>query len=307
MGPEGNSPDPDYYPFRWKVADAAEDLVALHRGRLLAVLALLLVALTVGAIVFLGGDDDEVVTAPTSDDSTTSTESPDTTPTTSAAPGTSASTTEAPTTTSTTEAPTTTSTTEAPTTTAAPSTTISQRAPASAEQLAGTEPGSVLELAPELIRIVGGLPNDDLADANVALAESTFGGLAVDDVQIVDESFPPPTMTRFRLSAADLFGYNSDVLNAQYLPLVDQVAGAMTANESWTVEVTGHTDDTGPAEGNQRLSERRAQSAANRLIGQGVDPARITVRGLGENEPLVPNDTDANRLRNRRVEFDVTP
>ena len=63
MGTDGT--DPDYYPLRWKVADAVEDLFLLHRGKLLAAIAVLLVLLTIGAVTLFGdNDDDSVVTAP---------------------------------------------------------------------------------------------------------------------------------------------------------------------------------------------------------------------------------------------------
>ncbi|MGI9608000.1 MAG: OmpA family protein, partial [Acidimicrobiales bacterium] len=107
----------------------------------------------------------------------------------------------------------------------------------------------------------------------------------------------------FRLSQPDLFEYNRDTLNAAYTPLVDQLGATLVATPEWNVEVSGHTDDTGPAPGNQRLSERRAPTAASRLIEAGVDPARITVVGRGEDQPIASNDTEDGRLANRRVEF----
>lgn len=298
MGTDGNSPD--YYPFRWKVADAAEDLFALHRRKLLGAFALLLVALTVGAVVIFGGDSEPDGSNVTSGPGTSDNSSPTSTatPTTTAA-----STSTAQPTTST---PSTTATTTTTSTTKAPPSTVSERAPESDAQLNSTEAGAVVEMTDSTITLVGGLPTNALADDTLTIAESTFGDLSIVDAQIVHESFPEPEIVRFRLSAADLFGYNSDDLSATYLSIIDQLGAALVANDAWTVEVTGHTDDTGPSQGNQRLSERRAQSAASRLISQGVEPTRVTVRGLGEDNPIAPNDTEEGRLANRRVEFDVT-
>jgi outer membrane protein OmpA-like peptidoglycan-associated protein len=53
------------------------------------------------------------------------------------------------------------------------------------------------------------------------------------------------------------------------------------------------------------LSDRRAQSAASFLTGEGVDPSRISTAGRGEVEPIATNDTDGGRQLNRRVEVAI--
>ena len=65
----------------------------------------------------------------------------------------------------------------------------------------------------------------------------------------------------------------------------------------------GHTDSTGSEEHNQGLSERRAQSVVNYLVGVGVDASRITALGYGENHPVADNDTTEGRSLNRRVDL----
>ena len=69
-----------------------------------------------------------------------------------------------------------------------------------------------------------------------------------------------------------------------------------------TVRVEGHTDDVGPERFNQVLSELRAHVVALELARLGVDPKRLRPKGFGETRPVAPNDSDANRARNRRVE-----
>ncbi len=297
---------PEYYPLRWKVADAAEDLWALHRAKLfVAALALLVGA---GAIYFVTTRDDSssTETADQVDDANTDPTGLDSgvpladDPATDDDPGDTASTT-----TSTTEAPTTTTEAPATTSTSTTTTTVSPRL-ADAETVASTEAGAVIQLTTSQVRLVGGLPNDAVADETVTLAAAMFPDAEIVDEQIVDPSFSTPDVVTFRLSAPDLFGYNSDQLNAAYLPLIDQIAAAMVAADEWSVEVSGHTDDTGPSDGNQRLSEGRAQSAANRLVAQGVSSGRITVVGRGEEQPIADNGSEAGRLANRRVEFAIT-
>ncbi len=74
-----------------------------------------------------------------------------------------------------------------------------------------------------------------------------------------------------------------------------------------TVDVIGHTDNTGSAEYNQDLSARRAAAVAGVLLEEGVSPARVRSFGRGENEPLATNLTPEGRQANRRVEVIIRP
>jgi outer membrane protein OmpA-like peptidoglycan-associated protein len=69
--------------------------------------------------------------------------------------------------------------------------------------------------------------------------------------------------------------------------------------------VEGHTDSVGGDELNQRLSEQRAGSVREFLIGQGLNDSAITAEGFGKTEPVATNDTPEGRQRNRRVEIVV--
>jgi outer membrane protein OmpA-like peptidoglycan-associated protein len=99
-----------------------------------------------------------------------------------------------------------------------------------------------------------------------------------------------------------LFAYDSaELLPGAYAEL-QRVAGVLNSDTATSIIVEGHTDSDGTREYNQSLSERRANAVRNALISYGVDPARITAYGYGEDRPLVPNDTGYNKQRNRRVE-----
>ena len=63
-----------------------------------------------------------------------------------------------------------------------------------------------------------------------------------------------------------------------------------------------HTDSQGGASSNQRLSERRAKAVREHLIGQGVDGARMTAKGYGEEKPIDTNRTRSGRATTRRVD-----
>ena len=77
----------------------------------------------------------------------------------------------------------------------------------------------------------------------------------------------------------------------------------MKENSKLRIEVRGHSDNIGEASYNQKLSERRADAVAEFMIKQGISPERIKSRGFGMTKPLVPNNSEANRAKNRRTEF----
>lgn len=74
-----------------------------------------------------------------------------------------------------------------------------------------------------------------------------------------------------------------------------------------TLQVVGHTDSDGDAAYNQTLSEGRARSVANILIGNGVPSGRIQTFGRGENQPIASNLTVEGKAQNRRVEIVILP
>ncbi|MGE5786316.1 MAG: OmpA family protein [Myxococcales bacterium] len=87
--------------------------------------------------------------------------------------------------------------------------------------------------------------------------------------------------------------------------LLDQVAQMIKANPDLKVRVEGHTDDTGPRELNQRLSEQRAAAVRRYLVEQGVAPQRLRSQGFGPDKPILNETTPEARAKNRRVEFVV--
>ena len=80
---------------------------------------------------------------------------------------------------------------------------------------------------------------------------------------------------------------------------------AIKACPSTTVRIEGHTDADGDVTRNQRLSENRAKAVSQYLVSAGIDPNRLSAAGLGQTKPIAPNDTEENKVRNRRIEFIV--
>jgi OOP family OmpA-OmpF porin len=103
------------------------------------------------------------------------------------------------------------------------------------------------------------------------------------------------------------FRAGSSALTAASRPILDGVAQSLVANGTIKVEVQGHTDNSGAAATNRRLSQARANSVRNYLISKGVDGARLTAVGYGPDQPKVPNTSAANRAQNRRVELKMIP
>ena len=69
------------------------------------------------------------------------------------------------------------------------------------------------------------------------------------------------------------------------------------------IEIRGHTDSLDDDATNQKLSDGRAASVVTYLASVGIAAGRLQSRGLGESQPIAANDTEKNRLQNRRVEF----
>jgi OmpA-OmpF porin, OOP family len=88
-------------------------------------------------------------------------------------------------------------------------------------------------------------------------------------------------------------------------PLLNSVADIANRCPTVKVEVTGHTDSRGSPEANRELSGQRARSVVAFLVQHSVSASRITATGFGDTRPVAPNDTEANRAKNRRIEFRI--
>ncbi len=86
---------------------------------------------------------------------------------------------------------------------------------------------------------------------------------------------------------------------------LNDVIDLLESEPDKNIRIEGHTDSTGPAALNLRLSEERAGAVADALIELGVDPSRINAVGMGEDFPIATNQTEEGRARNRRVDVIV--
>lgn len=102
------------------------------------------------------------------------------------------------------------------------------------------------------------------------------------------------------------FQVNSAVLLAAGKQELDKLAAFMNQNPSMEILLSGHTSSEGSASLNRQLSLKRVRSCKDYLISKGIDEGLITIKGLGPDQPVAPNDTEANRAKNRRVELKIT-
>jgi OOP family OmpA-OmpF porin len=124
---------------------------------------------------------------------------------------------------------------------------------------------------------------------------------------------PPPTPPRVVLTASSVaIGEKVQFAtgSAEILPvshgLLDEVARLLTDNpQIELLQVEGHTDSTGTAALNRRLSQQRAESVMKYLASKGVAAGRMQAKGFGPDKPIADNASDDGREKNRRVEFNI--
>jgi OOP family OmpA-OmpF porin len=106
----------------------------------------------------------------------------------------------------------------------------------------------------------------------------------------------------YRISGRVLFDVNKAVIKPEIFPALNRLADELKKSDA-KIEVQGHTDKSGPRAYNEQLSLKRANAAMEYLVGRGIDAGRMTAKGFAWDEPLVANDTEENRAKNRRVDF----
>lgn len=111
---------------------------------------------------------------------------------------------------------------------------------------------------------------------------------------------------RVTLESGVLFAINSSDLTAESRRTIERFAETLKEYPDTNILIEGHTDNTGSADHNQRLSERRAASVMTYMRQQGVAASRMTAVGHGLRRPVADNSTEAGRRQNRRVEFAIT-
>lgn len=140
-------------------------------------------------------------------------------------------------------------------------------------------------------------------------------GIARQDITIESEqteemtfvlSAPKAEVTSKRIEIAEkvFFAVGSANIESRSHGLLDEVANVVMRNaDIKSLEIQGHTSSEGGADMNQELSEQRAAAVKRYLVDRGVAEHKLEAKGFGSSDPLVKETTEADRAKNRRVEF----
>jgi outer membrane protein OmpA-like peptidoglycan-associated protein len=134
-------------------------------------------------------------------------------------------------------------------------------------------------------------------------ARDLSGDLSNDDIRIVNTG----QELIVTMPEGILFDIDSASIRASLQGDLRALARNLQDYPNTTVDVIGHTDNTGSAAYNQDLSARRAQAVAGVLLEEGVSPGRVRSFGRGEDQPVASNLTPDGRAQNRRVEVIIRP
>jgi len=130
--------------------------------------------------------------------------------------------------------------------------------------------------------------------------------LTADTVQQTIETKLIPLVKDMLMMLNDItFESNSAELNINSYSELDRAVTMLLDNTNVRVEISAHTDNVGADDYNLKLSNRRAQTVADYMYRKGIAIDRIVPKGFGESMPIVPNDTDENKAKNRRVQIKI--
>jgi len=100
-----------------------------------------------------------------------------------------------------------------------------------------------------------------------------------------------------------LFDIGKSEIKPESAGLLEEIAKLLKSDESLSLRIEGHTDNVGQKAANLELSRRRAEAVKSSLVDGGIDAARLTTGGLGDEKPVADNSTASGRVQNRRVEL----
>ncbi len=102
-----------------------------------------------------------------------------------------------------------------------------------------------------------------------------------------------------------LFDTEQSTIRSKARPELDKLGKSLKGYQG-TVRIYGYTDDRGTIEYNQKLSQERAEAVKDYLVKEcGIASNHLKTKGFGKKHPIVPNNSDSNRQKNRRVEIIV--
>lgn len=138
----------------------------------------------------------------------------------------------------------------------------------------------------------------------VATTPSWAQGMDDPSTQYSKEAMQQALETRQQYDVHGLrFDTDKSTLQPGAEPLLDDIATALKNFPDWSLRIVGHTDASGSAETNERLSLERADTIKVALVDRGIDPDRLMAGGAGQDRPIASNETEEGKALNRRVEL----
>jgi OmpA-OmpF porin, OOP family len=114
------------------------------------------------------------------------------------------------------------------------------------------------------------------------------------------------TPEKIELKQKIFFDTNKATIQPRSFSLLDEIASVLRSRPTMTVRIEGHTDSRGARPHNLKLSQARADSVRQHMLGMAIEAQRMEARGYGPDQPIETNKTVAGREKNRRVEFIIT-
>ena len=164
--------------------------------------------------------------------------------------------------------------------------------------------GAYLVVESGRVSFEGMVPNEQTADQlrSAFIALSGMGVEVIDNLMV--QAGAPAPSGKVIVADALLFGSGQDQISGDPAVLAT-LADLLIVNPTWSMTITGHTDDVGPYSFNIELSLRRANNIRTRLAELGVPAERIRVQGAGPEQPIADNSTEEGRSQNRRIEISI--
>jgi outer membrane protein OmpA-like peptidoglycan-associated protein len=167
-----------------------------------------------------------------------------------------------------------------------------------------TVPTVVVNDIPEQPVVEDTTPKDSIPEVVVPKKDTVPTVVVNEPVKKEDMDVAIKKYTRVNVN----FGFNDSYIKARpdIALMLDEIADVMKRFPNTKLHVTGHTCNIGSLEQNMTLGQRRAEAFRNELVKRGIDISRINCDSQAYLKPLYPNTTEANREKNRRVEFSLS-
>ncbi len=179
--------------------------------------------------------------------------------------------------------------------------------------VSGKQPLAEATLKPGRYRVVAVAEGYETAATEVSIraGRQVSAGMVLARIPPKVEAKAPVRveMTREKIVIRDQVHFASGKATIKFdsYPLLDEIANVIRENPQVAkVRIEGHTDNVGRSAVNRKLSEKRAMAVRDYLVAKGIDGRRLEYVGLGDVQPIAPNDTAEGRATNRRVEFVIT-